>query len=154
MTVIVQESDFSLQQVIEELRKNPNTGAVVSFIGYVRNFTNTSKAAEEDKESFMEIEHYPGMTEKSLRAIESTTRQKWKVSDVRIIHRYGKLAINDQIVLIAISSEHRTEAFMACEYIIDYLKTDAPFWKKEFDGKESHWVNFNINDINKKNKWE
>ena len=153
MTVIVQESDFSLQQVIEELRKNPNTGAVVSFIGYVRNFTNTSKAAEEDKESFMEIEHYPGMTEKSLMAIENQTRQKWKVSDIRIIHRYGKLEINDQIVLVAVSSEHRTEAFRACEYIIDYLKTDAPFWKKESDGKVSHWVNLNISDIEKKNKW-
>ena len=153
MTVIVQESDFSLQQVIEELRKNPNTGAVVSFIGYVRNFTNTSKAAEEDKESFMEIEHYPGMTEKSLMAIENQTRQKWKVSDIRIIHRYGKLEINDQIVLVAVSSEHRTEAFGACEYIIDYLKTDAPFWKKESDGKVSHWVNLNLSDIEKKNKW-
>jgi molybdopterin synthase catalytic subunit len=153
MTVIVQESDFSLQQVIEELRKNPNTGAVVSFIGYVRNFTNTSKAAEEDKESFMEIEHYPGMTEKSLLAIENQTRQKWKVSDIRIIHRYGKLEINDQIVLVAVSSEHRTEAFRACEYIIDYLKTDAPFWKKESDGKVSHWVNLNLSDIEKKNKW-
>lgn len=153
MTVIVQESDFLLQQVIEELRKNPNTGAVVSFIGYVRNFTNTSKAAEEDKESFMEIEHYPGMTEKSLMAIENQTRQKWKVSDIRIIHRYGKLEINDQIVLVAVSSEHRTEAFRACEYIIDYLKTDAPFWKKEFDGKVSHWVNLNLSDIDKKHKW-
>ena len=153
MTVIVQESDFLLQQVIEELRKNPNTGAVVSFIGYVRNFTNTSKAAEEDKESFMEIEHYPGMTEKSLMAIENKTRQKWKVSDIRIIHRYGKLEINDQIVLVAVSSEHRTEAFRACEYIIDYLKTDAPFWKKEFDGKVSHWVNLNLSDIDKKHKW-
>ena len=153
MTVIVQESDFSLQQVIEELRKNPNTGAVVSFIGYVRNFTNTSKAAKEDKESFMEIEHYPGMTEKSLMAIENQTRQKWKVSDIRIIHRYGKLEINDQIVLVAVSSEHRTEAFRACEYIIDYLKTDAPFWKKESDGKVSHWVNLNLSDIEKKNKW-
>lgn len=153
MTAIVQESDFSLQQVIEELRKNPNTGAVVSFIGYVRNFTNTSKAAEEDKESFMEIEHYPGMTEKSLMAIENQTRQKWKVSDIRIIHRYGKLEINDQIVLVAVSSEHRTEAFRACEYIIDYLKTDAPFWKKESDGKVSHWVNLNLSDIEKKNKW-
>ena len=153
MTVIVQESDFSLQQVIEELRKNPNTGAVVSFIGYVRNFTNTSKAAEEDKESFMEIEHYPGMTEKSLMAIENQTRQKWKVSDIMIIHRYGKLEINDQIVLVAVSSEHRTEAFRACEYIIDYLKTDAPFWKKEFDGKVSHWVNLNLSDIDKKHKW-
>lgn len=153
MTVIVQESDFSLQQVIEELRKNPNTGAVVSFIGYVRNFTNTSKAAEEDKESFMEIEHYPGMTEKSLMAIENQTRQKWKVSDIRIIHRYGKLEINDQIVLVAVSSEHRTEAFRACEYIIDYLKTDAPFWKKESDGKVSHWVNLNLSDIDKKHKW-
>ena len=153
MTVIVQESDFLLQQVIEELRKNPNTGAVVSFIGYVRNFTNTSKAAEEDNESFMEIEHYPGMTEKSLMAIENQTRQKWKVSDIRIIHRYGKLEINDQIVLVAVSSEHRTEAFRACEYIIDYLKTDAPFWKKEFDGKVSHWVNLNLSDIDKKHKW-
>ena len=153
MTVIVQESDFLLQQVIEELRKNPNTGAVVSFIGYVRNFTNTSKAAEVDNESFMEIEHYPGMTEKSLMAIENHTRQKWKVSDIRIIHRYGKLEINDQIVLVAVSSEHRTEAFRACEYIIDYLKTDAPFWKKEFDGKVSHWVNLNLSDIDKKHKW-
>ncbi|MGA0975674.1 MAG: molybdenum cofactor biosynthesis protein MoaE [Methylophilaceae bacterium] len=153
MTVIVQESDFLLQQVIEELRKNPNTGAVVSFIGYVRNFTNTSKAAEVDNESFMEIEHYPGMTEKSLMAIENQTRQKWKVSDIRIIHRYGKLEINDQIVLVAVSSEHRTEAFRACEYIIDYLKTDAPFWKKEFDGKVSHWVNLNLSDIDKKHKW-
>lgn len=153
MTVIVQESDFLLQQVIEELRKNPNTGAVVSFIGYVRNFTNTSKAAEVDNESFMEIEHYPGMTEKSLMAIENQTRQKWKVSDIRIIHRYGKLEINDQIVLVAVSSEHRTEAFRACEYIIDYLKTDAPFWKKESDGKVSHWVNLNLSDIDKKHKW-
>jgi len=153
MTVIVQESDFLLQQVIEELRKNPNTGAVVSFIGYVRNFTNTPKAEEVDNESFMEIEHYPGMTEKSLMAIENQTRQKWKVSDIRIIHRYGKLEINDQIVLVAVSSEHRTEAFRACEYIIDYLKTDAPFWKKEFDGKVSHWVNLNLSDIDKKHKW-
>ncbi|MDA0670254.1 MAG: molybdenum cofactor biosynthesis protein MoaE [Proteobacteria bacterium] len=153
MSVIVQESDFSLQQVIEELRKNPNTGAVLSFIGYVRNFTNITKDIEKKNESFMEIEHYPAMTEKSLMAIESKTRLKWQVSDVRIIHRYGKLEINDQIVLVAVSSEHRKEAFMACEYIIDYLKTDAPFWKKEFDGEVSRWVNVNIDDIEKRNKW-
>jgi molybdopterin synthase catalytic subunit len=94
------------------------------------------------------------MTLKSLEQIEQEARLRWSINNVEIIHRFGELKMNDQIVLVAVSSSHRKEAFLACEFIIDYLKTEAPFWKKEITGpKEEKWVEIKEADINKKNNW-
>src|SRR6056300_982843 len=124
-------------------------GALVTFVGYVRDF----KDNKFDTLTSMEIEFYPGMTEKALIEIEEKARRAWDVFDVNIIHRFGKLNLNDEIVLVAATSAHRTEAFRACEFIIDFLKTDAPFWKKEIGLKSESWVDVNKKDYKKVNKW-
>ena len=101
----------------------------------------------------LKIEHYPGMTEKSLTSIAQTAREKWELESITIIHRVGTLSIGDQIVLVITSSKHRQEAFDSCNYIMDYLKTDAPFWKKEASDKEEKWVINRSSDEKQKNRW-
>jgi molybdopterin synthase catalytic subunit len=135
VTVRVQTADFDAGAEIAALRRgNPRIGAVASFIGVVRD-VNEDKAVSE-----MTLEHYPGMTEKAIEAIIGQARSRWNVLDARVIHRIGKLRPTDQIVLVAIASEHRGDAFAACEFIMDYLKTRAPFWKKEQAGTGARWV--------------
>jgi molybdopterin synthase catalytic subunit len=147
--VRVHEADFDVGAEISELRKaEQNIGAVVSFVGQVRDMN------EGDSISQMTLEHYPGMTEKALEAIAAQAKQRWDIVDVLIIHRIGELKPKDQIVLVAISSAHRGEAFKACEFVMDFLKTEAPFWKKEvMTSGESRWVEAKHTDDDAKERW-
>lgn len=147
--VRVHEADFDVGAEISELRKaEQNIGAVVSFVGQVRDMN------EGDSISQMTLEHYPGMTEKALEAIATQAKQRWDIVDVLIIHRIGELKPQDQIVLVAISSAHRGEAFKACEFVMDFLKTEAPFWKKEvMTSGESRWVEAKHTDDDAKERW-
>lgn len=120
----VQTQDFSVAEEYAKLADNPGCGAVVTFVGKVRDFGDNQGVTQ------MELEHYPGMTEAVLEQIEAEARQRWPLDEVIIIHRVGSLALTDQIVFIGVSSAHRKAAFAACEYLIDFLKTRAPFWKK------------------------
>ncbi len=149
MTVRVQMADFDAGAEINELRMaRPGIGAVVSFIGQVRDINDGSGV------SAMHLEHYPGMTEKSLEAIVLQAKQRWDVVDILVIHRIGDLQPSDQIVLVVVSSAHRKEAFMACEFVMDYLKTEAPFWKKELTPTGERWVDAKATDDAAKARWQ
>lgn len=148
MTVRVQTEDFDLSAEIAALRKQaPKVGAVVTFLGTVRDLNEGEHVAE------MELEHYPGMTEKSLEAIVAQAKSRWDIFDALVIHRVGPLMPLDQIVLVAVTSAHRGEAFDACEFIIDYLKTEAPFWKKEQTPSGARWVDARVTDDEAMQKW-
>ena len=145
--IIVQTEDFNLASEVELIKTtNSSIGAVVSFIGTVRDLTSESLVS-------LTLEHYPGMTEKSLRSIAEKARKKWEIESVTIIHRVGTLGIGDQIVLVITSSKHRQAAFDSCNYIMDFLKTDAPFWKKEVSDKEEKWVGKRESDEEQKKRW-
>jgi molybdopterin synthase catalytic subunit len=126
---------------------NPGIGAVVTFVGTVRDINEGSGV------STMELEHYPGMTEKALDDIITQAKSRWKLFDALVIHRIGPLLPLDQIVLVAVTSAHRGEAFDACEFIIDYLKTEAPFWKKEHTPQGARWVDARVSDDEALAKW-
>jgi molybdopterin synthase catalytic subunit len=128
MKVSVQSDDFDLSTEVIEISGNPRTGAVASFVGVVRDVPMT-------------LEHYPGMTENAIKKIVEEARSRWEILDYAVIHRYGELQPGDQIVLVAIASSHRADAFAACQFIMDYLKTQAPFWKKEHHPEGARWVN-------------
>jgi len=151
MTICIQKDLFNIEKIISNLRKNkPSIGAIVSFIGYVRDFNkdiNTKKLKQ------MNLEHYPGMTEKTLIKIELNAKSRWSLEDVFIIHRVGKLLPSDPIVAVVVASQHRKNAFEACEFIIDFLKTDAPFWKKEISDQDELWVENRLEDHQKKVSW-
>ena len=147
MTIIIQEDSFSISKMILELSEKDNVGAVVSFSGYVREFS------KEKQLKYMELEHYPGMTEKALESIVQKAKSHWGIEQTTIIHRVGKLLPKDIIVGVIVSSRHRSNAFKACEFIIDFLKTDAPFWKKEISDKGEVWVSERQEDIIKKANW-
>ncbi|MCL6484566.1 MULTISPECIES: molybdopterin synthase catalytic subunit MoaE [unclassified Janthinobacterium] len=148
MSVRVQQADFDLGQEIAQLRAgNPKVGAVVGFVGTVRDMNDGLEVAA------MELEHYPGMTEKAILAIVEQARARWPVSAALVIHRVGPLLPQEQIVLVAVSSAHRGEAFAACEFIIDYLKTEAPFWKKEDTPEGARWVDARDSDATALDKW-
>src|SRR6266536_1050072 len=126
MAVRIQTEDFDVSREIAALRAgNRGIGAVASFIGIVRDVNGA------DEIRSMILEHYPGMTERSLTAIVDEAKSRWDLHDILVIHRVGKLEPTDQIVLVAVTSAHRGEAFAACQFVMDYLKTRAPFWKKE-----------------------
>ena len=145
--IVVQTEDFDLTSEVELIKStNSSIGAVVSFIGTVRDLTSESLIS-------LTLEHYPGMTEKSLRSIADKARKKWEIESVTIIHRVGTLGIGDQIVLVITSSKHRQAAFDSCNYIMDFLKTDAPFWKKEVSEKEEKWVGTRESDEEQKKRW-
>ncbi|MCA3182954.1 MULTISPECIES: molybdopterin synthase catalytic subunit MoaE [unclassified Cupriavidus] len=148
MTVRVQLEDFDLGAEVAALRAgNPGVGAVTSFIGTVRDISDGSRV------STMELEHYPGMTEKALEQIEAAARQRWDLLGVTIVHRVGLLQPLDQIVLVAVSSAHRGNAFAACEFIMDYLKSEAPFWKKEATPEGARWVDARVSDDAALRRW-
>lgn len=151
MTVRVQTEDFDAGSEISQLRNAGNIGAVVSFIGQVRDIN------QGDAVSLLSLEHYPGMTEKALEAIALQAQSRWDIVDSLIIHRVGTLQPTDQIVLVAVTSSHRGEAFKACEFIMDYLKTEAPFWKKEvtqFEGQTTErWVEAKVTDDEARERW-
>ncbi len=137
----IQEADFDLTTEIKALRKtDPRVGAVVTFIGTVRDVNDGSVV------SGMTLEHYPGMTEKALEKIISQAKDRWDIYKTLVIHRVGPLEPEDQIVLVAVTSAHRGEAFAACEFIMDYLKTAAPFWKKEETPQGARWVDARVTD--------
>jgi len=135
VTVKIQTADFDVSAEIAALRRNnPKVGAVASFVGVVRDINDGGTVAE------MTLEHYPGMTEKAIDEIIGQAKGRWDILDVLVIHRVGTLKPADQIVLVVVTSGHRGDAFAACEFIMDYLKTRAPFWKKEQTGKGTRWV--------------
>lgn len=148
MSVRVQTEDFDLGAEILKLRQgNAAIGAVVSFVGLVRDLSDNTTVSE------MTLEHYPGMTEKALAEIESEARQRWEVTEAVVVHRVGPLKPTDQIVLVAVASAHRQDAFAACEFIMDYLKTRAPFWKKEQTPQGGQWVDARESDENAAQRW-
>ncbi len=148
MTVRVQTEDFDVSAEIAALRLgNPKIGAVASFIGVVRDVNAGDHVAE------MTLEHYPGMTEKAVEEIIGQAQSRWSIYDALVIHRVGKLAPTDQIVLVVVTGAHRGEAFAACEFIMDYLKTRAPFWKKEQSGADARWVETRASDDIAAERW-
>lgn len=149
----IQNEDFDTGEEINMLRRQrPDTGALVAFVGQVREF-HTNDTAQASLVS-LTLEHYPGMTEKSLAAIAEQAAERWNVHDVLIIHRVGVLAPLDQIVLVAVTSRHRGDAFHACEFVMDYLKTQAPFWKKEATSEGAYWVDARESDDQALQKWQ
>jgi molybdopterin synthase catalytic subunit len=149
MPVRIQTQDFDLSTELKQLRQgDARVGAVAAFVGTVRDQNDGSQV------SAMTLEHYPGMTEKSLEEIIQKAKERWDIYDVLIIHRVGPLNIEDQIVLTAVTSAHRGEAFAACEFVMDYLKTLAPFWKKEDTESGARWVDARLSDDEALKKWE
>jgi molybdopterin synthase catalytic subunit len=149
MTVRIQTEDFDAGAEIAALRRgNPKVGAVASFIGVCRNANDGSAVAR------MILEHYPGMTEKAIEKIIAEAKERWGVTDALVIHRVGELKPADQIVLVVVTAAHRGEAFAACEFIMDYLKTRAPFWKKEETPKGARWVEARVSDDEAARRWE
>ena len=145
----IQESDFDLSAEIANLRKGDRqVGAVVSFLGTVRDMNVGSEVHS------MTLEHYPGMTEKALEAIVAQAKARWDIRNTLIIHRVGPLKPEDQIVLVAVTSAHRAEAFAACEFMMDYLKTAAPFWKKEETADGGRWVDARVADDAAMARWK
>lgn len=148
MGVRVQPEDFDVAREIALLRgSDASVGAVASFIGIVRDENNASTVRT------LTLEHYPGMTEKALTGIVDEATRRWPIHDAVVIHRVGELAPTDQIVLVAVSSAHRGDAFAACEFIIDYLKTQAPFWKKELTPDGERWVEARASDDEAAARW-
>ncbi|BCM25298.1 molybdopterin converting factor subunit 2 [Methyloradius palustris] len=149
MSVRVQAEDFDAGAEISRLRlSRPDTGAVVSFVGQVRDLNDGEQV------STLTLEHYPGMTEAALENIIATAKQRWNIFDALVIHRVGELKPTDEIVLVAVSGAHRGEAFSACEFIMDFLKTEAPFWKKEQTPNGERWVEAKISDDAARERWQ
>jgi molybdopterin synthase catalytic subunit len=149
MPVRVQQHDFDLSDEVAALRAGqPGIGGIVTFVGTVRDMNAGSSVAT------MELEHYPGMTEKALEDIVARAKARWPIFDALVIHRVGPLLPLEQIVLVAVSAAHRGEAFDACEFIIDYLKTEAPFWKKEATPQGARWVDARVSDDEARAKWQ
>ena len=139
--VSIQTPDFDLSAEVAALRAgDARVGAVCAFVGTVRDRNDGQSV------STMELEHYPGMTEKAIEAMIDAAHQRFNVHGVRVIHRVGVLQPQDQIVLVAVASAHRGEAFQACEFLMDYLKTQAPFWKKEQTPDGARWVDARVSD--------
>ena len=148
MKISIQTDDFDVSTELAQLRAaHRDVGALVSFVGTVREASAGANIVH------MELEHYPGMTEKSLAAIGVQAQQRWELNDVVIIHRVGVLPVCAQIVLVAVASKHRGNAFAAGEFIMDYLKTAAPFWKKEVGEHGGQWVDARSSDVSALKKW-
>ena len=146
--VRVQHEEFDLNAELARLRaSNSRIGAIACFIGVVRDIS------EGDSIASMTLEHYPGMTEKALAEIATQARARWQLYDVLIIHRVGELRPSDPIVLVITTSAHRHDAFAACEFVMDYLKTEAPFWKKEATASGARWVEARESDDAARARW-
>ena len=149
MTVRVQAADFDVGAELTALRAgDARVGALASFVGLVRDINDGARVAG------MTLEHYPGMTEKALEAIVAEAKGRWDIYDALVIHRVGPLAPCDQIVLVAVTSAHRGESFAACEFIMDYLKTRAPFWKTEATPDGGRWVDARETDDSAALRWQ
>ena len=148
MAVRVQSEDFDVSREIALLRGgDARVGAVASFVGIVRDLNDAAEVRT------LTLEHYPGMTEKALSSIVEDAKQRWNIYEALVIHRVGELKPTDQIVLVAVSSAHRGEAFAACHFIMDYLKTRAPFWKKERTPEGERWVEARPGDDDAAARW-
>ena len=146
--VSIQTQDFDLSQEVENLRNgNTGIGAICSFIGTVRDRN------EGDKVATLELEHYPGMTEASINQMISEAQSRFDIFGAVVIHRVGLLMPLDQIVLVAVTSAHRGQSFQACEFLMDYLKTQAPFWKKELTPQGHRWVDARVSDDQALKRW-
>ena len=145
----VQQEDFDTGAEIKALTaRNPSIGGVASFIGLVRDI------AGEDRITAMTLEHYPGMTEKALEKLEAEARERWELDDVLVIHRYGRMEPGEQIVLVVTASAHRQAALESCQFLIDRLKTGAPFWKEEETDSGSRWVDAKSEDDAAAERWQ
>lgn len=144
--VAIQTADFDVAAEIQTLRAHDlRVGAVCSFVGTVRD-TRALTGQAQDEVQAMELEHYPGMTEKSIEAMIDEAHQRFDIYGARVVHRVGRLLPADQIVLVVVTSAHRGESFKACEFLMDYLKTQAPFWKKEQTPQGAQWVDARVSD--------
>jgi molybdopterin synthase catalytic subunit len=149
MAVRVQTEDFDVGAEIARLRgADPRVGAVASFVGVVRDVNDGSDVSR------LTLEHYPGMTEKALERIVAQAHERWDILDTLVVHRVGTLEPTDQIVLVVVTSAHRGEAFAACEFVMDYLKTEAPFWKKEQTPEGGRWVEARESDEAAAQRWQ
>ncbi|WP_224797678.1 molybdopterin synthase catalytic subunit MoaE [Idiomarina abyssalis] len=146
ISVRVQQEDFDLATEYQRLAQNKQCGAVVTFTGLVRDSVEGGLRG-------LELEHYPGMTEKALTDIVEEAQKRWDLHGVTVIHRVGYLALNEQIVMVAVASGHRQAAFSAASFIMDYLKTQAPFWKKEHTEEGEHWVEAKQSDQQAAEQW-
>jgi molybdopterin synthase catalytic subunit len=148
MKILVQAEAFELGAEVDAMREGrTDIGAIASFVGLARDMNDGSGVAA------MTLEHYPGMTEKALGALVDEARSRWALLDVTVIHRVGRLLPGDPIVLVVVASSHRGEAFAACEFIMDYLKTQAPFWKKEETPQGERWVDARASDDAAAARW-
>jgi molybdopterin synthase catalytic subunit len=146
--VAIQREDFNLADEIAQLRQgDERVGAVCSFVGTVRSQNDGASV------SSMELEHYPGMTEKSIEAMIDAATNRFDIFAARVVHRIGLLTPLDQVVMVAVTSAHRGESFKACEFLMDYLKTQAPFWKKEITPQGARWVDARASDDSALAKW-
>lgn len=149
MPIRVQQADFDVGAEIAQMRlARPDIGAVAAFVGQVRDINAG------DVVSAMTLEHYPGMTEKALAAIVAQAKVRWDIYDALVIHRIGTLQPREQIVLVVVTGAHRHAAFAACEFIMDYLKTEAPFWKKEATPAGARWVEARVSDDEARRRWQ
>jgi len=148
LSVSIQAEDFDVSHELAQLRANDaRVGAVCSFVGTVRERNEGSDV------SSMELEHYPGMTEKSITSMMEEAAKRFDIHGARVIHRIGLLQPQDQIVLVAVTSAHRGMSFQACEFLMDYLKTQAPFWKKEVTPEGARWVDARVSDDKALARW-
>lgn len=148
--ICVQREDFALANEYEACRNaaGPDCGAIATFIGLVRHVEGDSTVAG------LHLDHYPGMTERSMEKIVTDARQRWSLQHVRIIHRIGTLPAGSQIVLVVVASSHRQDAFAACEFIMDFLKTEAVFWKKEIRSDGEVWIKSTTGDYERRDGWD
>ncbi len=149
MTVRIQHEDFDAGAEAARLRAgDPRVGAVAIFVGVARDRNDGAEVAT------LTLEHYPGMTERAIEAIVAQAKARWEVLEILVIHRVGTLKPTEQIVLVVVTSPHRGDAFAACEFVMDYLKTEAPFWKKEVTPEGSRWVDARESDEAAKRRWQ
>ncbi|RTZ40696.1 molybdenum cofactor biosynthesis protein MoaE [Candidimonas sp. SYP-B2681] len=149
--VVIQEADFDVATLLTELRaaSGSQSGAIVTFTGYVRDYAKNANTQS------LFLDHYPGMCEREIEALCVTARSRWDVLDCTVVHRVGELQLKDQIVFVGVASTHRGDAFAACEFLIDALKTRAPFWKREtLTSGEQFWVQQRDSDVSKTDKWD
>ena len=146
--IVVQQQDFDVPAEYARIATDNSDGAIVTFVGKVRDFNDGSAVTD------LTLEHYPGMTEAVLQQITAQARERWSLNFVTIIHRVGTMTLGEQIVFIGVSSAHRKAAFAACEFLIDFLKTKAPFWKLEGAGADKRWVDARDADEQAAQAWE
>jgi len=157
MDVLVTDQDFDVGSEYAKLSKiAPKSGAVVLFVGLVRDFYSDAdlSVAEEDTVDYLELEHYPGMTESLCQEIVDEANQRYPFEAVRLIHRVGRIKASEKIVMVAVASQHREDAFQAAQFIMDYLKTRATFWKKEVGARGKQWLGLKDQDIQAAARWK